>query len=293
MNGPTRAVQTVFRASNDGAILLRLKRRAAATVLFATTLASPVAAQSDTIGPRPLFTAADAALAGGFIVGTFLVRPFDRTLARHLRDPQTQANKFFSGTATTVREITEPGAFIIGGTMYVVGRATHNARAADLGWHGTEAVLVASLAGDILKGAFGRARPYVDSAFNPNDFKFGRGFGRDDRFRSFPSGHTLAAFAAAAAVADETSRWWPRSTWLIGSAMYGGAALVGLSRMYNNMHWASDVIVGAAIGTFAGIKVVRYHQSHPGNRLDRWILGGSITPKKGGGASLAWAVIPR
>jgi hypothetical protein len=43
--------------------------------------------------------------------------------------------------------------------------------------------------------------------------------------------------------------------------MYGGAALVGLSRMYNNRHWASDVITGAAIGTFAGTKVVRYHHT--------------------------------
>jgi membrane-associated phospholipid phosphatase len=59
--------------------------------------------------------------------------------------------------------------------------------------------------------------------------------------------------------------------------MYGGAALVGLSRMYNNRHWASDVITGAAIGTFAGTKVVRYHHTHPGNRIDRWLLGASMS----------------
>ena len=31
--------------------------------------------------------------------------------------------------------------------------------------------------------------------------------------------------------------------------------------------------MGALLGTFAGIKVVQYHHSHPGNTLDRWILG--------------------
>jgi membrane-associated phospholipid phosphatase len=54
--------------------------------------------------------------------------------------------------------------------------------------------------------------------------------------------------------------------------------MVGLSRMYNNRHWASDVIMGAAIGTFAGTKVVRYHRTHPTNQLDRWLLRASLSP---------------
>jgi hypothetical protein len=38
------------------------------------------------------------------------------------------------------------------------------------------------------------------------------------------------------------------------------------------------VLVGAAIGTFAGNKVVRFHHSHPGNRLDEWLVNFSIDP---------------
>ena len=79
-------------------------------------------------------------------------------------------------------------------------------------------------------------------------------------------------FAAAAAVTSETSNWWPGSTWYIAPIMYGGATMIAASRMYNNKHWASDVVMGAAIGTFAGTKVVRYHHSHPGNRIDKWLL---------------------
>jgi membrane-associated phospholipid phosphatase len=88
----------------------------------------------------------------------------------------------------------------------------------------------------------------------------------------------VAAFAAAAAVSAETSRWWPQATYFgIGPVLYGGAAAVGLSRMYNNRHWASDVLTGAMIGTFAGTKVVRYHRTHPGNRIDRWLLNASVS----------------
>jgi membrane-associated phospholipid phosphatase len=72
--------------------------------------------------------------------------------------------------------------------------------------------------------------------------------------------------------------------------MYGGAALIGLSRMYENRHWASDVIMGAAIGTFAGTKVVRYHRTHPGNRVDRWLLNASVSPSDLGHITLS--VIP-
>jgi hypothetical protein len=36
--------------------------------------------------------------------------------------------------------------------------------------------------------------------------------------------------------------------------------------------------MGAAIGTFAGMKVVRYHRTHPGNKVDKWFLGASADP---------------
>jgi len=133
-----------------------------------------------------------------------------------------------------------------------------------------------------------RARPYVDTISpNPDDFQLLRGFKRGESYRSFPSGHTLAAFAAAAAVSAETSRWWSWASYTIGPLMYGGAAAVGVSRMYNNRHWASDVILGAALGTFAGTKVVRYHATHPGNRIDKWLINASFSPSNPGQLSLS------
>ena len=44
--------------------------------------------------------------------------------------------------------------------------------------------------------------------------------------------------------------------------------------MYNNMHWASDVVAGAAIGTIIGLKVVKYTHSHPDNRIDVKLIKG-------------------
>lgn len=230
---------------------------------------------------KTLFTWRDAALAGGFTALTIAMFPVDRHIAGQLQNPNTQANRFFDNSATGVELITSPGAFIIGGGMYAIGRWGGHPNLEDMGWHGTEAVLIASAVTGLLKGSLGRARPFVVSDTNPHDFKFGGGFSSSDR-QSFPSGHTTTAFAAAAAVTSEMRRLHPELVWYVGPVLYGGATLVGLSRMYHNKHWASDVVLGAAIGTFSGLKVVRYSHTHPDNKIDRFMLHTSLATMPNG-----------
>lgn len=236
--------------------------------------------------PAPLFTTKDFVTIGAFAVGTVAMFPFDERLAKHLTNPGAQANKFFAKASTGVEWIASPGPYFIGGTLYVVGRLGHWDRVADLGWHGTESVFLADAVTFMLKGMAGRARPFVSTDTNPRDFKFLKGFSSNAR-QSFPSGHATSAFAAAAAVTAETGTWWPRSTWVIGPLMYGGATMVGLSRMYHNKHWASDVVLGAAIGTVGGQKVVQYSHAHP-TKIDKVLLHVSALPDGHGGWALAW-----
>lgn len=61
---------------------------------------------------------------------------------------------------------------------------------------------------------------------------------------SFPSGHTATAFMGATLLAHEyghKSIWFP-------IAGYSVATATGVMRILNNKHYASDVLVGAAIG---------------------------------------------
>jgi len=231
----------------------------------------------------PFFTRKDAWLAAAFVATTAIMFPVDKHAAERLQDSSTQTNRFLKNATTRVELITSPGAYIIGGTLYAFGRIGKFDRVADLGWHGTEAVLFAEGVTYALKGAVGRGRPFLSNGTDPGDYHVLHGFGHGD-WSSFPSGHTSTAFAAAAAVTNETSRWWPRSVWVVGPIMYAGATSVGLSRMYHNKHWASDVALGAAIGTFSGRKVVQYVHGHPGNRIDRFMLRTSIVPDGHGGA---------
>ncbi len=274
-----------------------MRTRSLARALAAAALlqGSALAAQpADTTkrSTEPLFTERDAVAAGIFVAATAAMFPIDRAVARRAQTDWAQENRDLRRGARALRYLGTPGSTYIGAGMYVVGRLGRVERMADLGLHGSEALIIARETVNIVKGLVGRARPLLDTD-DPNDFVFGRGFrkGSDDH-RSFPSGHSAMGFAAAAAVTAEASKWWPDKRWYIGGVMYGGAALIAASRIYNNKHWASDVTMGAAIGTFAGLKTVRYHHSHPGNRIDRLLLAARPGAAPDGQLALVWSFGP-
>ena len=253
-----------------------MRRRIHAALFLMLALPGSMAAQVDTIPRSRLFTWRDAAILEGFAILAVASAPLDRRMARRLQDSTLQENQWLRKTSRFVATVADPGAYVIGAALYAVGRATKNEKAADLGLHGTEALAFGHAIALLFKGVVGRARPYHNPE-NPHDYQLFRGFGKNSSgYRSMPSSHTISAFAAASAVTSETSRWWPNSVWYVAPLMYGGAAMTGISRMYNNKHWASDVITGAAVGTMAGIMVVRWHHMNPGNAVDRWFLGASI-----------------
>ena len=47
--------------------------------------------------------------------------------------------------------------------------------------------------------------------------------------------------------------------------------------------------LGAGIGTFSGLKVVKYSHSHPDNFIDRVILRTSVAPDGHGGSYVVWS----
>ena len=100
------------------------------------------------------------------------------------------------------------------------------------------------LANLFLKVVIARPRPYADEAgfFYPLWDALGRAMESD---KSFPSGHTNAAFAACVPV------------FLLGNRKYSWTALLfgllmGISRIYLVVHFPSDVVAGVLTGSLAG-----------------------------------------
>ncbi|MDE3172752.1 MAG: phosphatase PAP2 family protein [Gemmatimonadota bacterium] len=251
--------------------------------------AMPARAQSPAVrgdsAAGPLFSRRDAWVAVGFVAATVAALPLDEIVAHNLQLPQNQNEPGLVRVSAVFRDLADPGTLYIGGGLYAAGILFHDASLADMGVHASEALALASVAGFVLKGAVGRPLPRQANA-DADSYKFGRGIRVDGNWQAFPSGHTLAAFSIASAVTAEAMDRWPSRGMLVGALMYGSATASGISRLYNNAHWVSDVIFGAGIGIFSGIKTVQYDHAHPDNWLNRMMLHGAVSPDARGGVDV-------
>lgn len=196
-----------------------------------------------------------AALLGGSTQTA--AQPIDVRVARWSQRPSLQNSTALDGTARTVEWLAVPGAGTLPVATYVIGRVGGHDRLSDASMRIEGSVLAALLTTQVLKRTIGRARPYVVGDSIPYDVSFFRRFGAGQDYRSFPSGHTAAAFAAATSLAIETSRRSPATRGYIGAAAYSVAAFTGFARVYHDKHWATDVVAGALIGSLAAHAVER------------------------------------
>lgn len=126
--------------------------------------------------------------------------------------------------------------FLVAGVAYLERRWVSYAIAMAIGG------LTAGIAGQIIKQLVGRARPEL--WLGPSHYAPGSS-------TSFPSGHTVGAFALAGVLL-----FGSRSLTLRIAALLLAAA-VGMSRVLAFRHWMSDVTASAAIGLVVAWAVTR------------------------------------
>lgn len=232
---------------------------------------------------KTFFTRRDLVLSGAALTGSALVSIFDDRIARWARQPSVQGGESRHDLAEALTVVNETPLTIGAFAVYGIGALTHSETVKDVGLHTTEALVLTVAVAEAIRVPLGRARPRAspDDAYRFDAFA---GFSEFDH-RSFPSIHAAVAFATAAALTDEIRIRRPGAVRFAAPLLYGAAMVPGLTRIYLDQHWASDIVAGAFTGWLLGDRVVHYAHTHGRSRLDRWLLGAVVVPNGQGGAA--------
>lgn len=114
-------------------------------------------------------------------------------------------------------------------TCYTIGRLGHYSKLEDLGSDLLRAQAINGIVTAGIKGTVNRTRP-------------------DGSAYSYPSGHTSSAFTSAGVIYYDLGPKW-------GIPAFVVASYIGLSRLQENKHYVSDIIAGAALGTYIAFKI--------------------------------------
>jgi len=209
------------------------------------------------------------------------VSAFDLRIAHWARSESIQGDSTRYDRVSTATRVNETPLTLAALATYGIGRLAHSKTTADVGLHTFEALVLTTAISEVLRGTIGRTRPR-ESQEDPFRFIPFNGFVAFET-RSFPSLHTAAAFATATALVGEIRERRPEATKVAAPLLYTAAMIPGLTRVYLDQHWASDVVAGAFVGALLGSRVVSYAHSHHRNRLDRALLGISAAPDGYGG----------
>lgn len=219
-----------------------------------------------------LFTRQDAVWAAAVFAGSVALSRADLHIIRVWTDSANH-DPGRDQVARNFAKIQEGTLTLGNAVLWGIGRLTKSQGLAHVSFHAAEAVVVGSVAAQLIRGPLGRSRPYHTNYTDQYDFHPFQGFG-NFKYRAFPSIHTTSAFAVATVYTLETQRKSRGAAWVVGPIAYAIAAGPGLARLYNGQHWASDVFAGAFLGTMAGAKVVKYnHDVAPNNSVNRFFLG--------------------
>lgn len=153
--------------------------------------------------------------------------------------------------------------FVLFGGFALHSLITDDMRTRKIAYEVGQASLYAAAITYTMKFAFGRARPYTNegtTTFHPFTLV-------DDGFHSLSSGHATIAFVLSTVLSRNVQPLW------LKILMYLPAVLTPISRVYQDQHWFSDNLLGAAVGYFIATWVVDIHE-----REDNRIGLSSINP---------------
>ncbi len=182
-----------------------------------------------------------------FCFGNCKAQNFDVNLVKKINSNETNfKNEYLNGCAHAVTPL---GIGIPAG-IALAGFITHNNKLKQDAMYMAGGFIISSVVTQAAKKIINRQRPFATYSFIIKRADTETGL-------SLPSGHTSAAFCTATNVALRYKKWY-----FIAPA-YLFATSVAWARMYQGVHYPSDVFTGALVGT--GSAWVAY-------KIQKWML---------------------
>ncbi|MGK0385568.1 MAG: membrane-associated phospholipid phosphatase [Patiriisocius sp.] len=195
---------------------------------------------------RPLhWQKSDFINLGGVVLGTSLLYTIDDNVREEFRDHGDDIPQFIHDYGWYAGS--PQNNYGLQGLVYATGLFTKNEKLRRTGVLLIASATATGIVQQIAKSAVGRARP--GGELGKNHFK---PFGGTARYRSFPSGHAVLTFTNAHVIAKQFKNKW------IKAGIYTVGLVPGLSRIYADAHWASDVFLSWVMSYFMVEAIDRY-----------------------------------
>lgn len=191
--------------------------------------------------------------AAGFLAVGVTVFLVDEGLQKFFQDNRNHSS---DKLADFVRPYGDKLPNFLLGDIYLKGLVFKDQKAKDSAYLGFKSILFTQAIVISLKYITGRERPSGNKGayfFKMLDFSPGT------NSLSFPSGHASTAFAFSSVIAHQYAQWW------VKILVYSAATSVAWSRLNDNVHFTSDVLVGSAIGWYVGTTLTKFHQKKKAN----------------------------
>ncbi len=174
------------------------------------------------------------------LITLFLIINFSNLFSQNfdinlLKDINLNRNKNFDASLDFFSDTTRPVSVATPIVIYVIGYFSEDKTLKDKALFFAETSLISAGLTYALKYSIKKERPYKTYPFIEK--------ATDGGSPSFPSGHTSEAFATATSVCIVSKKWYvivPASIWAIS---------IAYSRMHLGVHYPSDVLAGAILGS--------------------------------------------
>ncbi len=202
---------------------------------------------------------------GAGLLTTAALIASDQGTYNTVRDVLYEDTKFTHNMSPTITQFGSYYGLAVLGAFAGYSFIFNNSKAKETSFLAAESFLTSGIWTIAAKMLTGRERPSAKNHFA--DAPGGKWFGpfalftnRKGRtassYDAFPSGHTATAFSIATVFAYQYNH-----TLIVPIISYGLAGMVGISRIMQDTHWASDVFVGAVLGYLSSVEIMQNNPS--------------------------------